>query len=94
MRIVDVLWLPDIVDKLASKHDVELSEVEQVLARQPRFRRLQRGKVRGEDLYAAIGQTESGRYLIVFFIRKMSGSALVVSARDLDPGERRQYERK
>jgi hypothetical protein len=57
MRIVDVLWLPDIVDKLASKHDVELSEVEQVLARQPRFRRLQRGKVRGEDLYAAIGQT-------------------------------------
>ena len=94
MRIVDVLWLPDIVDKLASKHDVELSEVEQVLARQPRFRRLQRGKVRGEDLYAAIGQTESGRYLIVFFIRKKSGSALVVSARDLDPGERRQYERK
>ena len=94
MRIVDVLWLPDIVDKLASKHDVELSEVEQVLARQPRFRRPQRGKVRGEDLYAAIGQTESGRYLIVFFIRKKSGSALVVSARDLDPGERRQYERK
>ncbi len=41
-----------------------------------------------------MGQTDAGRYLIVDFIRKAGGIALVISARDMDSRERRQYGRK
>lgn len=50
MRIVDIIWLPQVVDKLGWK--------------------------------------------IVFFIYKPSREALILSARDMDKRERRQYERK
>ena len=94
MRIIDILWLPDIVEKLAVKHDVQPIEVEEVLMGMPGFRRIERGKVQGEDLYTAVGQTDAGRYLIVYFIRKTGGVALIISARDMDSRERRQYGRK
>jgi uncharacterized DUF497 family protein len=35
-----------------------------------------------------------GRYLSVFFIRKPGNLALVISARDMDAGERKRYGRK
>lgn len=41
-----------------------------------------------------MGQTDAGRYLIVYFIRKAGGVALTISARDMDSRERRQYGRK
>ncbi len=94
MRIIDILWLPDVIDKLEGKHNLQPYEVEEVLMGRPGFRRVERGKVQGEDLYLALGQTEAGRYLIVYFIRKSGGVALVISARDMDMRERRQYERK
>lgn len=93
MRIIDILWLPDIIEKVAVKHHVQSDEVEEVLMGLPSFRRIESGKVQGEDLYTAIGQTDAGRYLIVYFIRKTGGVALVVSARDMDSRERRQYGR-
>lgn len=58
------------------------------------YRRIERGKVRGEDLYTALGQTDAGRHLIVFFIHKTSGEALIISARDMTQKDRRQYERR
>ena len=94
MDISDLIWLPDVVDKLIEKHRVDPLEVEELFAGRPQYRRHERGKVQGEDLYAALGQTEAGRYLIVYFIRKTGGIALVISARDMDFGERRQYGRK
>ena len=94
MRIIDILWLSDIVEKLAVRHDIQPIEVEEVLLGRPGFRRIERGKVQGEDLYTAMGQTDAGRYLIVYFIRKAGGVALIISARDMDSRERRQYGRK
>jgi len=94
MQIKDIIWLPDIIDKLDWKHQIVPEEIEQVFDSRPMFRRIERGKVRGEDLYAALGQTDTGRYLIVFFIHKTSGEALVISARDMEHKDRRQYERK
>jgi len=41
-----------------------------------------------------MGQTESGRYLIVFFIYKKDNRALILSARDMTPAERKRYEKK
>ena len=57
----------------------------------PRIRRIALGDIAGEDLYSALGRTDDGRYLIVFFIRKPSDEALIISARDMSHKERRSY---
>ncbi len=92
MRIVGVLWSPAVVDKLAWKHNVGPEEVEQVFLGRPKFRKLQKGQVPGEDLFAACAQTDAGRYLIVFFIFKADRHAFILSARDMDHKERRRFE--
>ena len=94
MRIVDIIWLPQVIDKLSWKHEVTPEEVDQVLFGDPIYRKVQRGHVPGEDLYAALGQTDAGRYLIVFFIYKATREALILSARDMNNQERRRYGRK
>ncbi len=94
LKITGIIWLRNVVNKLAQKHRVELAEVEEVFQNRPRFRHIARGRVVGEDLYAAMGQTDAGRYLIVFFIYKQSREALIISARDMTPKERRRYGRK
>jgi predicted NBD/HSP70 family sugar kinase len=43
---------------------------------------------------AALGRTESGRCLSVFFIRKLGNKALIITARDMNTRERRRYEKK
>jgi uncharacterized DUF497 family protein len=94
MKIAGVIWLRNVVDKLAWKHGVTTDEVEEVFRHTPHYRFMEKGTVGGENLYAALGQTESGRYLIVFFIRKTTGEALIVSARDMTKSERKIYARK
>ncbi len=94
MDIRRCLWSEYVVEKIARKHRLSADEVEEVLAGRPRIRRLSRGRLKGEDLYLAYGQTEGGRYLTIFFIYKKSGDALIVSARDMDEKERAAYRRK
>jgi uncharacterized DUF497 family protein len=94
MYIDDFIWLPSILDKVEIKHQVSQDEVEEVFFNRPRYRFVESGHREGEDVYAASGQTEAGRYLIVFFIHKSSNTALILSAREMDTKERRRYERK
>jgi len=94
MYIDDFIWLPDVVEKLAVKHHVTPDEVEEVFFNRPRYFFVESGHRPGEDVYAACGQTDAGRYLIVFFIHKAKNAALILSARDMDEKERRRYERK
>lgn len=94
MFIDDFIWLPDIVDKLLVKHGVTIDEVEELFFNRPRYRFVEAGRRRGEDVYSALGRTNSGRYLVVFFVHKMDNRALILSARDMDLAERRRYERK
>lgn len=91
MRINGVLWKGQFLEKIAEKHGTSMAEVEEVLFRSPFVRRAERGKVRGEDLYAAYGQTLQGRYLVVFFIRKRGGWAMPITARSMTSAERRYY---
>jgi uncharacterized DUF497 family protein len=69
MEIRQIIRLDEIVEKLETKHGVEIREVEEVLRRKPEVRRGERGAVAGEDLYYALGQTGAGRYLFIVFIR-------------------------
>lgn len=94
MQVHEVIWLDTVVEKLWRKHHVSVDEVEQVLSRRPRVRRVARGDVAGEDVHAAMGRTAEGRYLIVFYVLKAGTQALVISARQLSNKERRQYAKK
>ena len=82
------------IDKLDWKHNVTPEEVDEILFDNPLYRKVQKGHIPGEDLYAALGQSEAGRYLIVFFIYKTTQEALILSARDMNKREKRQYERR
>ncbi len=91
MRVDDFIWKPSVVEKIASKHGVTTDEVEEVFVNEPHIRFHERGNVAGEDLYTALGRTHAGRYLRVFFIYKRDRRALIVTAREMDGGERKLY---
>ncbi len=91
MRIKNIIWLPDVIDKLDWKHNVVPEEVEQVFSEQPMYRRIERGKVHGEDLYTALGQTDAGRHLIVFFIHKAGDEALELFLNKLEKNSISQH---
>jgi len=94
MRIRGIVWLREIVDKLAAKHRVEPHEVEEVLANTSQFRFVEKGERDGEDVYIALGQSDAGRYLTVLFVYKKTREALILSARDMAAKERKQYGKK
>ncbi len=94
MHLEEIIWLEQFVDKIESKHGVKTAEVEEVLCSRPYALHAEKGQVPGEDLYAAYGQTDAGRYLVVFFIDKGRATALPISARDMKPKERKFYARK
>jgi uncharacterized DUF497 family protein len=47
-----------------------------------------------EVFIPALGQTRHGRYLSIFFIKKLGNKALVVTTRDMNKSERKRYEKK
>ena len=91
MKIAGIIWLRDIVDKLSWKHNVTTDEVEEIFNRSPRYRFIETGDVKGENLYAALGQTEESRYPIIHFVYKKTREALVIIAREMTKSERRTY---
>ena len=91
MEIFDLIFLDEILEKLDRKHNVQEQEVREVFNNSPAIRFVEKGTRKNENVYAALGQTDSGRYLIVYFIYKQDKSALILSARDMDNAERRRY---
>ena len=94
MRIKDLLLGSYVIDKLAWKHNISELELRQVFNNEPKTRRIEKEKIRGEDLYVALGRTDAGRYLAVFFIMKVGKEALIVTARDMTDKERKRDEKK
>ena len=94
MKIDGLIWLRDIADKLEFKHNVSMEEVEETLNNRPKFRFVEKGERKGEDVYMALGRTDSGRLLSILFIYKKTKEALILSARDMEGKERKQYGKK
>jgi uncharacterized DUF497 family protein len=94
LKIKRIIWLDEIIEKLILKHNVSQIEVREVLDNNPHFRFVEKGHYPEENVYAAMGQTNSGRYLIVFFVYKKDRSALILSARNMTDAERRRYEQR
>jgi uncharacterized DUF497 family protein len=88
------IWYRNIVDKLLWKHNVSHEEVEELFENRPRFKLIEKGKIKNENLYSARGQTNAGRYLAVLFIYKRTKEALIITARDMDSKERKNYGKK
>ena len=93
-KIEGIIWLERVVEKVAGKHGIQIYEVEEVFRNRPRVRLIEKGKVKGENLYAAMGRSDGGRYLAAFFIYKKSKEALIVTARGMDRDERKDYEKR
>lgn len=94
MKVSGFLWLDDIVQKLLWKHSVTQGEVAELFDNSPHFFFVEKGNRKGENVYAAFGQTDGGRYLIVFFVYKKNHQALILSARDITKAERKRHEKK
>lgn len=92
LHLYEVIWKDRFVNKIAEKHSVTTDEVEEILFSEPHIRLAERGRMQGEDLYVAYGQTTTGRYLVVFFIRKRRTAALPITARNMTQSERRYYD--
>ncbi len=93
MVIHRIIWKDQFIEKLERKHRVSVVEAEEILSTKPHIRKVGKGRVKDENVYAAYGQTRAGRYLIVFYIRKITGALLPISARGMDDAERNYYER-
>ena len=93
MRIEGIIWFDEIVEKLEWKHNVQPREVTEVFINKPQFRFVEKGHRSGENVYTAMGQTYTGRYLIVFFMYKKDRRAFILSARNMTDKEKRIYER-
>ncbi len=93
MKISGFIWLDDIVQKLAWKHSVTQEEITKVFANSPRLYFVEKGNRKDENVYVAFGQTDGGRYLVVFFIYKKNRQAFILSARNMTKAERKSMER-
>ena len=91
MKLREVIWIDEFADKLAKKHGVSKDEAEEVLNSDPHIRKMGKGRTKGENVYGAYGQTDGGRYLVIFYIRKLTGALLPISGREMDGGERDYY---
>ena len=94
MKITECLWIDRFVDKIIGKHNVFPEEVEEVLSNQPLIRRMEKGDVKGEDLYIAFGRTDADRLLAILFVKKKNSRALIISARNMSKKERKGYGKK
>ena len=92
---IKIIVCPELIEeKLETKHSVTCLEARQVLLNQPWIRFAEKGRVKGEDVYAAFGQTFGDRYLSVFFVYKPPvKTAIIISARDMSAKERKAYDR-
>ncbi len=91
MKILGLIWISEIENKVYTKHKVTKAEVEEIFVSNPQFRFIEKGIRTNENLYVALGKTNSGRYLTVFFIYKLSKEALIVTVREMTFKERRFY---
>ena len=87
VRILDFEWDDINIPHLELGHGITPAEAEEVFVEAPEFRRLRRKR------YAVLGPTADGRFLVLVFKLKPRGRARVLTGWDMEPIDRRMYER-
>lgn len=89
MLYIESLEIDDhILDKIESKHDITLEEVEEACLSDGRHVRRSR-----EGLYKLFSRTEAGRYVLVVLVDLGSGVWRIATAREMTDKERQLYVR-
>lgn len=84
----EIRWSDESEDHIWARHQVTPAEVEQTVNTRPRFTMAGR-----EGVELVYGTTDAGRYLLVVLAEAMDGRDYIVTARDMDPAERRNFTR-
>jgi uncharacterized DUF497 family protein len=92
VKIVGSIWPEGIAQQVHQKHNIDPDEVDEVLTGQPHFRLVEESHRAGERVYAGLGQTQTGRYLVILFLHTPDGRARILWARDMRRTERKNYE--
>lgn len=88
MRLREIVWTPEIEDKVQGKHGLRPEEITQVcLDPASHLRRARDGR------YAVLGRTEAGRYVLVIGAYQGKGTLRIITARNMTDSERGLYER-
>lgn len=92
LKFEGIIWIDEIVEKIAYKHHVSVDEAEEILYNSPQVRFWEKGKRKNENIYVALGRTNAGRYLAVLFIYKpTTKEVMILSARDMAQKEKKLY---
>lgn len=67
MIIKGFIWLEEIVQKLIWKHSVDTEDVREIFQNNPRFRFIEKGHRKDENVYAAIRVNRRGKIFGLFF---------------------------
>jgi len=84
----EIRWSGESEDHIWTRHQVTPAEVEQTVNTRPRLTKAGR-----EGVELVYGTTDAGRYLLVVLAEAMDGRDYIVTARDMDPAERRNFTR-
>jgi uncharacterized DUF497 family protein len=92
VKIIGCTWPEGVARHIRQQHNIDPDEVDEVFIGRPHVRSIEESHRVGEKVYAALGQTEAGRYLVVLFTHTQDGRARILGARDMRRAERRKYE--
>ena len=82
----------EILEKIEEKHGIDFAEVEDLFLRPHVVLRGAKDKY-GQRRYTSLGKTAAGRHLMVVYAIEHRGVAKVITARNMNPRERRYYRR-
>ncbi|MDO8727302.1 MAG: BrnT family toxin [Candidatus Methanoperedens sp.] len=91
IKIIKIIWLDLIIEKITKKHHVSKTEVEEVFKNKPKFRRGPKGNYIKDNVYYAFGRTYGQRLMFIVFIFKKNNEALIISAREMDDKEKLMF---
>jgi uncharacterized DUF497 family protein len=89
INIYPASW--NILNKLLVKHKIEWKEVEEIFENKPRIFKILTKDQYYQSRYKALGQTFNGRYVIVIFSKAKNNDIKVITARDMDKSEKKQF---
>jgi uncharacterized DUF497 family protein len=87
MPVGRLIWDDDNEEHIA-RHGIDREDVEQAFYSS---RVIERAR---NDTYRVVGQTDSGRYIAIFVAPRKGGEWYVVTARDADLREQRNFRRR
>jgi len=89
IEIYPASW--SVLKKIYVKHRIQWKEIEEVFDIKPKIYKIKSKDQYRETRYKALGITHGGRYLIIVFARDYEKNIKVITSREMDKAEKKQY---